>query len=73
MKSNDETTRRLAWHTAITISIFVMAAAGAVFALYKLLPRFFSDPIARRLVISFGVVLIVAFVLIALVARLRRN
>jgi len=73
MTDNNGMTRRERRHTVIAVSIFVMAAAGAVFALYTFLPKFFADPNAKHSVLGFTIVLVVAFVLIAIVARLSRK
>jgi len=61
------------WLTIMTVVVFVMAAAGAVFALYTLLPALLGGSDLKYSVFRFGAILVAAFFLVGLIARLRRR
>lgn len=56
------------------VAAFAVAATGAAFAVYYLLPLFFgAEPHLKGSLVRFGTILIAAFVIIVLLSRLRRR
>ena len=61
------------WPTIMAVVVFVMAAAGAGFALHTLLPAFLNEFDVTDSLARFAVILAAAFFVVALAARLRRR
>ena len=60
------------WLPIMSVVVFLMAAAGAGFALYTILPVF-MDEHGKYSLARFAVILVATFLLIVVVARLRRR
>ena len=60
------------WLPIMTIVVFMMAAAGAGFALFTILPAI-MDEHAKYSLARFAAILVATFLMVALAARLRRR
>jgi hypothetical protein len=61
------------WLALSTIAVFAMAAAGAVYAVYILLPPLIADPHSKIALRIFLIVLPVAFAVIFLLFRQKQK
>jgi hypothetical protein len=73
MGRQPNTSGRDHWLTIMTVAVFVMAAAGAGFALHTLLPAFLNEPDAKYSLLRFAAMLVAAVFVVGLAARLRRR
>ena len=73
MNTPPNTSRRENWTTIVTVGVFVLAAVGTGFAVYTLLPPLLNGPGAKSSLIRFAGLLVAAFLVVALAARLRRR
>jgi hypothetical protein len=59
------------WLAISTVAVFAMALAGAVYAVYILIPPLVADPQSKSALLIFLIVLPVAFAVIFLLFRQR--
>ena len=55
------------------VAAFAVAATGAAFAVYYLLPPLLAEPHLKSSLARFAMILIAAFVIVVLLSRLRRR
>jgi hypothetical protein len=61
------------WLAVSTVTVAVLALAGAAYAVYTLLPPLIADPHSKSVLLTFLIVLVLAFAVIALLFRRRRK
>ena len=61
------------WLALSHVAAFAVAATGAAFAVYYLLPPLLAEPHLKASLARFGVILIAAFFLVILLSRFRRR
>ncbi|HEX5733201.1 MAG TPA: hypothetical protein VF131_10225 [Blastocatellia bacterium] len=60
------------WLSIITVVVFILAASGAAYALYTLLPGLIGNPLSKLVLLVIGVLIIALFLIIA-VPSIRRH